>query len=87
VKQAAHEPVCVSGFVTDTLTAPAACAVVTPVMVVALSVATVSGAPPNDTVALVWKPVPEIVTEFPPAVEPLFGVTELTVGGGAALYV
>jgi len=77
----------VSGFVTETLTAPAECAVVTPVIVVAVSVATVTGAPPNETVALVWKPEPEIVTDVPPVAEPLFGETELTVGGGAALYV
>jgi len=82
VKHPVHVPVCASGLVTTALTAPAACAVVVPVMLVALIVATVSAAPPNDTVAPAWNPVPLTVTEVPPALDPLFGVTELTVGAG-----
>jgi hypothetical protein len=80
VKHPEHVPVCVSGFVTVTVTAPAACAAVVPVMLVALIVETVSADPPNDTVAPVWKPLPFTVTAVPPAAGPLFGVTELTVG-------
>jgi hypothetical protein len=80
VKQLGHIPVCVSGFVTVTVTAPAACAAVVPVMLVALIVETVRADPPNDTVAPVWKPLPFTVTAVPPAAGPLFGVTELTVG-------
>jgi len=70
-------------LVTTTLTAPAACTVVVPVMDVALTVLTVRAAPPNETVAPVWKPLPATVRAVPPALEPLLGVTELTVGGGA----
>ena len=83
VKQLAHEPLCVSGFVTVTVTAPAACALVVPVMVVALIVETVSPDPPNDTVAPPANPVPVIVTEVPPPIPPVFGVTDVTVGAGA----
>ena len=85
VKQIEQVPLCASGFVTTTLTNPAAPAAVVPVMVVALIVKTVSADPPNDTVAPVWKPLPAIVTAVPPRVEPLVGVIELTVG--AATYV
>jgi len=80
VKHPEHVPLCASGFVTTTLTAPAACALVVPVMLVALMVDTVSAEPPRETVAPVWNPVPAIVTEVPPALGPLVGVTELTVG-------
>src|SRR5438034_5217780 len=82
VKQAEQVPLCASGLVTVTVTAPTACAVVVPVMLVALIVATVRAAPPNETVAPLWKPVPLTVTADPPALAPLFGVTEVTVGGG-----
>src|SRR5881396_1213176 len=85
VKQAAHMPVCASGFVTTAFTGPAACAVVVPVMLVAVIVAIVSADPPNETVAPAWKPVPLTVSELPPALGPLLGVTELTAGG--ATYV
>ena len=85
VKQPAQVPLCVSVFVTTTFTAPAACAVVTPVIVVALTVETVSADPPNETVAPVWNPVPATVTDVPPAVGPLVGATDVTVG--AATYV
>src|SRR5439155_19271385 len=80
VKQPLHVPFWVSTFVTVTFTAPAACAAVAPVMLVALIVETVSAEPPKDTVAAAWKPVPAIVTEVPPAVGPLVGVTPVTVG-------
>jgi hypothetical protein len=76
-------PLCASAFVTTTFTAPAAWAVVVPVMLVALIVETVSAEPPNDTVAPVTKPVPVTVTAVPPDVDPLPGVTEVTVGAGA----
>jgi hypothetical protein len=83
VKQAVHVPLCVSVLVTTTFTDPAACAVVVPVMLVPAIVTTVRAEPPKDTVAPAAKPVPVTVTEVPPALAPLFGVTELTVGAGA----
>jgi hypothetical protein len=85
VKQLEHVPLCVSGFVTTTLTAPAACAVGVPVIVVALIVATVSADPPNETVAPLWNPAPAMLTDVPPTAGPVLGVTEETVG--AATYV
>jgi len=85
VKHPEHVPLCASGFVTITFTTPAACAAVVPAMLVALTVETVSAEPPKDTVAPAWKPVPAMDTDVPPALGPLFGVTELTVG--AATYV
>ncbi len=36
---------------------------------------------PIFTVAFAIKPVPEIVTAFPPKLEPMFGTTPVTVGG------
>ena len=84
MKQPAQVPLCASVLVTTTLTAPAVCEAVLPVIAVALTVATVSGEPPNETVAPAWKPVPFTVSEVPPAVDPLLGETELTVGAGAA---
>jgi hypothetical protein len=80
VKHPEHAPFCVSGFVTVTFTAPAACAAVVPVIVVALIVATVSAEPPNEAVAPAWNPVPLMDTEVPPVAGPLFGVTAETVG-------
>jgi hypothetical protein len=41
----------------------------------------VAAAPPNVAVAPVAKFVPVIVTAVPPAVDPLFGDTLVTVGG------
>ena len=82
MKQPAQVPVCESGLLTATLTVPAACAVVVPVMLVAVTVDTVRAEPPNETVAPVWNPVPATVTDDPPAIGPLFGVTEVTVGAG-----
>jgi hypothetical protein len=40
----------------------------------------VAAVPPNVTVAPAEKFVPVIVTAVPPAVDPLFGLTPLTVG-------
>ena len=57
-----------------------------PVIAVGLSVDMVRNDPPKDTVAPATKPVPATVTDVPPAVDPLAGVTELTVGP-AARYV
>ena len=68
--------------VTVTVTAPALPAGVVAVIWVALTTATlVAAAAPNVTVAPVAKFVPVIVTAIPPAVEPLFGDTLVTVGG------
>ena len=85
VKQPVHVAVCVSGFVMTTLTAPAACAVVVPLMAVGVTVETVIADPPKETVAPLWNPVPATLIEVPPTAGPLFGVTEVTVG--AARYV
>ncbi|HEY8824108.1 MAG TPA: hypothetical protein VIP07_04405 [Candidatus Limnocylindria bacterium] len=65
---------------TITFTAPEACDVVVPVIALALMVATVTADPPNETVAPLWKPLPFTVTDVPPAVGPLFGVTDATAG-------
>jgi hypothetical protein len=65
-----------------TVTAPALPAGVVAVMVVLFTTATFFAAvPPNVTVAPAPKFVPVIVTDVPPAVDPLFGDTLLTVGG------
>jgi hypothetical protein len=51
-------------------------------MVVLFTITTlVAAAPPNVTVAPAAKFAPVIVTAVPPAVDPLFGDTLLTVGG------
>jgi hypothetical protein len=69
--------------VTVTVTAPALPAGVVAVIVVAFTTVTpVAAAPPNVTVAPEAKFVPVIVTDVPPAVVPLFGLTLLTVGTG-----
>ena len=74
-------PLCVSGFITVTVTAPAACAGVVAVIVVPFVTTTfVAAVPPNVTVAPVTKFVPVIVTAVPPATGPLFGATLLTEG-------
>jgi len=49
-------------------------------MLVAVMVVTVRADPPNETLALAWKPVPATVTDVPPAAGPLLGVTDETVG-------
>ena len=73
-----------SGFVTTTLTTPAGCAPVVPLMVVLVTVTPVSATPPTVADAPAWKLVPLIVTVVPPVVGPLVGETELTVGAGEA---
>jgi hypothetical protein len=83
VKQPSQLALCESGLVATTLIAPAACAVVVPLMLVALTVETVSAEPPNETVTPDWKSVPPIVTAVPPSVDPLAGETEVIDGGGA----
>src|SRR5262249_33719505 len=81
VKPLLRVPVCVSGFVTTTLTVPAAWAGVVAVSWVALTNVTfVAAVPPNVTVAPLTKFVPAIVTAVPPATGPLFGVTLVTPG-------
>ncbi len=77
-------PLWVSGLVTTTSTAPAAWAGVMTSMVVAFCQVTPAAAvPPKVTVAPLTKSVPVIVTAVPPAVGPLVGATEVTVGGGS----
>src|SRR5439155_924687 len=81
-------PLCVSGFVTVTVTAPAACAGVVAVICVPLTTTTlVAAVPPNVTVAPETKFVPVIVTLVPPPTGPLFGTTLLTLGAGEELAV
>jgi hypothetical protein len=78
----ARLPLCEPRLVTVTVTAPALPAGVVAVIVVAFTTTTFAAAvPPNVTVAPVAKFVPVIVTEVPPDVVPLFGLTLLTVGG------
>jgi hypothetical protein len=79
-------PVCVSGLVTTTFTAPAACAGVVAVICVPLTTTTfVAPVPPNVTVAPVTKFVPVMLTAVPPAPGPLLGLTPVTVGAGDIL--
>ena len=67
---------------TVTSTAPAACAGAVAVNCVADTNVTAGDAVlPKLTIAPGTKPVPLTVTMFPPAVEPAFGTTLLTVGG------
>jgi hypothetical protein len=75
------------GFVTVTVTAPAAPAGVVAVIVVLLTTVTpVAAALPNVTVAPATKFVPVIVTAVPPVTDPLFGDTPVTVGVTAYVY-
>jgi hypothetical protein len=68
-------------LVTVNVTVPALPAGVVAVMVAPFTTVTVAAAMfPNVTVAPAAKFVPVIVTAVPPAVDPLFGVTLLTVG-------
>src|SRR2546423_15493546 len=79
-------PLLLSGFVTVTLTVPAACAGVLAVMLVALTRTTfVAATPPIVTAAPLWKPGPVMVTFVPPATVPNAGAVPVTVtaGGGA----
>ena len=67
--------------VTVTVTAPAVPAGVEAVMDIALTTTTlVAAVAPNLTVAPVAKLAPVIVTVVPPAVNPVFGDTLVTVG-------
>jgi len=71
-------------LVTVTATAPALPAGVVAVICVALATTTlVAAAAPNATEAPAAKFVPVIVTAVPPAVDPVFGDTLVTVGGRA----
>ena len=80
VKPLARLPLCPL-LVTVTVTAPALPAGVVAVMLVLLTTVTfVAAAVPKVTVAPAAKFVPVMVTPVPPAVEPLFGLTLVTVG-------
>jgi len=69
---------------TVTVTAPALPAGLVAVMVVLFATTILfAAAAPNVTVTPAVKFVPVIVTAVPPAVDPLFGNTLLTVGGAA----
>jgi hypothetical protein len=75
-------PLSAPGFVTVTVTAPALPAgVVAMIVVLLLTTTFVAAAPPNVTVAPVAKFVPVRVTAVPPSVDPLLGLTAVTVGG------
>src|ERR1700690_1130196 len=76
-------PLLASLLVTNTFTAPAACAAVVAVIDVLLTTLTpVAAVPPRLTVAPDRKPVPAMVTDEPPFAVPVFGVIEVTVGAG-----
>jgi hypothetical protein len=82
----ARFPLC-APTVTVTVTAPALPADVVAVIVVLFTTTTfVAAALPNVTVAPVAKFVPVIVTAVPPAVDPVFGLTLLTVGATTYVY-
>jgi hypothetical protein len=69
------------GVVTRTSTAPAACGGVTAVIEVRLvTVKLAAAVPPNVTAITPVKFLPAMMTLVPPAVGPLFGETEATVG-------
>ncbi len=77
--------VCVSGFVTDIVTIPAACAGVAIVIFVELTKTRLVGAtPPIDTDTRLVKFVPKIAIGVPPAIGPDEGMTDEMVGGGHA---
>ena len=66
---------------TTTFTAPPACAgVVAVIDVLPATFTPVAAVPPRLTVAPARKPVPVMVTEVPPAADPVFGVIDVTVG-------
>ena len=84
MKPAVRVALWLSGLVTTTLTAPAACAGVVAVRLVLLTKPTpVAAAPPKLTVAPDTKLVPVMMTAAPPPIEPLLGATVATVGAGA----
>ncbi len=59
------------------------------IAVAELTLTAVAAVPPNVTVAPLTKSVPVMVTPVPPAVDPLFGATDVTAGGapGGGTYV
>jgi hypothetical protein len=59
--------------------------VVAVIVVLLVTTTLVAAVPPNETVAPEAKFVPVIVTDVPPPVGPLLGLTPVTVGG--AMYV
>ena len=74
-----------SVLVTTKFTAPAVWAGVVAVIELPLTTFTpVAAVPPKLTVAPDKNPVPAMVTAVPPALDPAFGETELTVGAGFA---
>ena len=74
------------GVVTATATAPAACAGVTAVNVVALTWVNEAAATPSKVTALTLvRFVPVIVTAVPPAVVPFVGDTVPSVGAGCSM--
>src|SRR5207244_8168642 len=81
VKQPVQVALWPSTLVTTTLTSPAAWAGVVATTTVASAKVTVPGAPPKLTVSGPAKSLPLIVTPRPPAMEPEFGVTLVTLGG------
>ena len=83
VKPFVRLPLCPPGFVTVTVTEPGLPAGVVAVMLVLLTTTTlVAALLPNVTVAPERKFAPVMVTDVPPEVDPVFGVTLLTVGAG-----
>src|SRR4029077_470781 len=77
----ARLPLCDPRLVTVTVTAPAVPAGVAAVIVVPFTTTTfVAAAAPNVTVAPAAKFVPVMVTDVPPEVVPVFGLTLPTVG-------
>ena len=83
VGKSAGQAPALPAIVTVTVTAPALPAGVVAVIVVLFTTTTfVAAVLPNVTVAPATKFVPVIVTAVPPAVDPLFGLTLLTVGAG-----
>jgi hypothetical protein len=82
VKPFARLPLSPLLLATVTVTAPAIPAGVVAVIVVLFTTTTfVAAVPPNVAVAPAAKFAPVIVTAVPPAVDPLFGDTFVTVGG------
>ena len=72
------------GVVTRTLAGPAAPAGVVAVMVVALTTLTlVAAVPPIVTAVAPVRFMPVMLTDVPPAVGPVFGVIDVTVGAAA----
>ena len=67
-------------LVTVTSTVPVPAGLVAVIEVEELTVIAVPALPPNETVELAVKPVPEIVTAVPPASGPVSGLMPVTVG-------